>query len=78
MTKIGPIQIETGYGLIFLAGLAIWIGVPVLNTTFGTGIMTGYVSLPIIGGSPLYAAIGGGLAGTGFIIYIGHLLNWWQ
>lgn len=77
MVKIGPIEVETGYGLMFIGGFAIWLGVPVLNSIFEIGVMTGSVSIPILGTAPVYAALGGGIGLTGFVSYLGHLFDWW-
>ena len=78
MAKVGPIEIETGYGLVFLGSIGIWAGVPVLNSVFDTGIMTGEVSLPIFESNPLYAVLGGGLMAISLTVYVGHVLGWWQ
>ncbi|MFD1589090.1 hypothetical protein ACFR9U_19085 [Halorientalis brevis] len=78
MAKLGPIEIETGYGLLFIVGFAIWLGVPVLNSVFDTTVMTGTASLPVVGSNPIYSVVGGGSALTGFVSYLGHLFGWWQ
>lgn len=75
--RLGPIEFDTGYGLLIIVGLAVWIGVPVINSVFGTSIMASTMSLPVVGDNPLYVVIGGGMALTGFLGYIGHRSGWW-
>ena len=65
------IQWDTGYSLFFIAGLAIWVGVPILNSMFGVGTMTGYLTLPIIGTQQMNVVFGGGLMALGLISYAG-------
>jgi len=65
----------TGYALLIIVGLAIWIGIPILNAEFGTQIMTDLIT--VINGYPIYMnrGIGGGLAGIGVLSYLGFRLN---
>jgi hypothetical protein len=59
----------SGYVWLILIGFAIWIGVPVVNSTFGTSIMTFEVVVRsiVLQGN---AAVGGSLAFTGFASYV--------
>ncbi|MBV0901830.1 hypothetical protein [Haloarcula salina] len=68
---IADISGITGYALMIILGMAIWVGVPIANTVFGTHIMTDLIMVfndyPIY----MYRGLGGGLMGLGTISYIG-------
>ena len=68
---MASIQWDTGYSLLFLGGLFVWIGVPVINSVFGTASMTGVIALPVIGSLPMNVAFGGGLVLFGLLSYAG-------
>lgn len=65
------IQWDTGYSLVFIAGLVVWIGVPVLNSAFDTAIMTSVQTFPVIGSHQMNVVIGGSLLAFGLVSYAG-------
>lgn len=78
MVQLGPVQIDTGYGLMTIIGFAIWICVPVINSVFEVAVMSSTATIPIIEITrPLYVIIGGGLASIGILGYLGHRTGWW-
>lgn len=67
----GSLPWDTGYSLLFLSGLFVWVGVPVLNSKFGTSIMTSHQIVPVIGIHQMNVVLGGGLLAFGLISYMG-------
>ena len=68
---------DTGYALFIILGFGIWIGVPVINVTFGLSLMSSSVFLPVVGTHSLNTVVGGGMALIGILGYIGHRTGWW-
>jgi len=65
------IQWDTGYSLLFISGLFVWIGVPVINSVFSTSVMTATQTLPVVGPLQLNVLIGSGLLLFGILSYSG-------
>ena len=65
---------NTGYALLIISGLFVWIGVPILNSVFGTNIMTSFYTAPIVGTHQTNVLLGGGLVSGGIISYAGFRL----
>lgn len=66
--RLSPAGI-TGYMWLIIIGFVIWVGVPVINRTFGTSVMNFdvHLNVVILHGN---VAIGGFLVLAGFLSYL--------
>lgn len=61
---------DSGYSMLFIGGLSIWFGAPVLNSMFNTSIMASYITLPMIGSHPMNVIVGGAIMLVGLLSYL--------
>ena len=63
---------------MIIGGLAIWVGVPVVNSVFDLAVMASAQTVPVAGISgPLSTILGGSMLVIGIMAYLGHRTGWW-